>query len=169
MLVHLTEWLIVILTLYLIMVKYDFSVFIYTSLLLVLMIELFFVYNKYKKNCLEMFEDTKVAPTATELHTLDTIGMSKLWKIPGVVQTNVVGGVQAVIDSTSSDDEMATLYDTNSKYKDAELRKSYKHIDYLLEKIRLFDSKIYEALVPQWTDADYETMKKDDDDGMKSN
>lgn len=160
MFLHIVHWIIVTLVFILIMIKYEFSTHVYFTLLLILSLDLFFVYTKYKQHKTEQFEETT-------LHPLDTVGMKKVFEIPGIIQDNVVDGVQTMIDSTSADDEMSTIYDTNDRYKDVQVRKAYKHIDYLLEKIKRFDSKIYESMVPQWTDQEYEEMNKDDEEGLK--
>jgi hypothetical protein len=128
-------------------------------------VQLFFVYKHYSITTAEFFEDTPENLKCCK--TLDTATMSKLIGVPGTVTKHVNSGVQDLIDSAKSKDEYALLAPQNTKYKDENVRKEYKHIDYLLEKLKSYDENVYNKLVPNYSKDQLTAMKKEDDELMK--
>lgn len=126
----------------LLVIKMDFSWGIYVFVLALLSVQLYLVYTENKVITREEFEDSG----NTNIHPLDFTGMKQLTSVPEKVAAHVNDGIQSIIDVSKSHDNFVNLDVT--KYPDIRVRLAYKHIDYLLEKIKLFDSAIYEALVP---------------------
>jgi hypothetical protein len=175
--------MVIIILLY-VLTKKDLSGIKYIIFLMILMTELYFVVVEYTYNLnkdqtnehyAELPKTSAPQPTvtSTELNTtttdeptkftpLDTESISKLQKLPQKVSTNINSGIQDLIDSTKGDIDTTTLLPENKKYKDENIRKIYKHIDYFLEKVKIFDKNIYNVIVPTYSKTEIEKMKEDD-------
>jgi hypothetical protein len=150
------NYLVVLCICALLLTKAQFKAYTYTFVLVLLMIQLFLVYTDHKLR-IERFEEA-----AGTLETLDSTSAKRLIEIPKVIKTDVNDGIQALIDSTTSEDETSILYEKNVKYADSTVRKQYKHIDYLLEKIRIFNPVIYNTIVPTYSSEQYKAMEEQD-------
>lgn len=82
-----------------------------------------------------------------------------LWKLvdlPKRISQPISSGLDVMLESTTGKSEYSNIYQNMHQYKDANLRKQYKHIDYVLEKIKVLDKNIYNQIVPNYTNEDYE-------------
>lgn len=173
---------IVTLILLFILVKCDIPNFRYFIMFVILCGQLFFVYNEYLYNQTHLFElyeepvsnvptntstnttaNAPIVPKELECcHAVDVAKISKLKDIPNLVKSNINVGIQELIDTSKDDDDYALLAPQNTKYTDETVRKQYKHIDYLLAKIKAFDKDIYNLIVPTYINSDFDKMQQDD-------
>lgn len=130
----------------LLVVKTSFPSYTYMFVFIILSMQLFLVYTSYSTNYQheEHFYDDALAT----LHTIDTSSMQKLLSIPTVIKSNISEGIQTLIDNGNSNDKVDVIQASDSQYKDIDVRKAYKHINYFLEKVKHFDTSIYETIVP---------------------
>lgn len=124
---------------FLVIFKVKLGAFTYFVLVTLLVTQLVYVSMRLD---LEPFDDDA---TALTLHKLDTESMGNLTKLPTQIKNDVVPGIQQLIDNSKSNEEIAMIYPKD--YPDDNVRIAYKHIDYLLEKIKLFSIDIYNALM----------------------
>jgi hypothetical protein len=108
----------------------------------------------------------EISPELKCCNSLDTTKLVKLTKVPNIIKNNVNEGIEELIQTSKNKDESSFLVPQNTKYVDENVRKQYKHIDYLLEKIRLFDDDIYKVLVPSYTTQQFDDMKEEDNNLM---
>lgn len=94
------------------------------------------------------------------LQSFDANGLEKLVDLPNKMTQPISSGLDLMIETTSGKSEYANIYDNMKLYKSMQLRKEYKHIDYLLEKIKVFDKSIYNAIVPNYSKDDFEKNTK---------
>jgi hypothetical protein len=108
----------------------------------------------------------EIPPELKCCNPLDTSKLVGLTKVPNIIKNNVNEGIEELIQTSKNKDESSFLVPQNTKYVDENIRKQYKHIDYLLEKIRLFDHDIYKVLVPSYTKQQFDDMKEEDNNLM---
>jgi hypothetical protein len=163
----------IVLILVLIVIKYKFPPHTYYIICIILIGQLFFVYTKNNTYNSETFEEViqtslidQISPELKCCNKIDTEKLAKLTKVPSIVKNNVNDGIQELIESTKGKEESATLEAQNTKYTNPKVRKDYKHIDYLLEKIKLFDHDIYSAIVPTYKQQELDDMQTEDDNLM---
>lgn len=173
MLFNILHLIIVISLFVLILIKVDLNVFTYIIVVTLLSNQLYILYveNTHIQGR-EPFAITDDTSNGLKFPKVNPIKIDEyealIEKTPIVIKTHINDGIQDLIDSSKSKDEYSTLYERHDSYKDAEKRKQYKHVDYLLEKLKLADKDFYAAVVPDFTDKQYEKMKEEDDKAMET-
>lgn len=149
----------------------------YMSVFGILLVQLYFVFAQFR---LETFVDTPATdatvttvPTednaSTTLHSINTASMSKLINIPSKIQKDITGGMDDLLHTMKGkEDKVAMLMSQNKRYANQNVRKQYKHIDYLLEKVKIFNNAVYDALVPEYPKEAYDKMREEDNNAMSS-
>ena len=125
----------------LIIIKVDISIQMFLFLFSMLSIQFWLIYSKFKVSRKELFQDDLT------LHSLDIASLKKLQNLPKHAQTYINNGLDALIETTTSKTELSQLSPEDKIYSDVNVRKQYKHIDYLLQKIKEFDINVYDALI----------------------
>lgn len=139
----------------LVLIKFNMTMSMFLTLFGMLSIQLYMVYYNYCVHVKEHFSDIP------SLHNFDKQALEKLYTIPHDAQLLVSSGLDALIATTSSKTESTILSERNKNYEAESIRKEYKHIDYFLEKLHVFDANIYESLVPNFSKDDDQTMDMD--------
>lgn len=128
---------------------------------LLLSSQLALVYTELSQKNNEHFRDNP------GLQPFDANGLQKLVDLPNNMTQPISSGLDLMIENTSGKSEYSNIYNTMTSYKDTQRRKEYKHIDYLLEKIKVLDKSLYSSMVPNYTKEQYEAnarlMDKMDD------
>lgn len=132
----------------LVLIRTEFPGYLYAFVLALLFVQLFLVYTDHTKR--QVVGETYVDPSTDgySVHPLDVSGMTKLTTLPDRIKADVSEGIDELIAVSASQDSYIMLDTNDPKYADQETRKAYKHIDYFLEKLHLYDGDIYEAVVP---------------------
>jgi hypothetical protein len=133
--------LIVVSILLLILIKHEFSLVNYVFVLVILCTQLFLVRTSYACR-MEQFEDG-----VSKFRKVDTDSMSKLYGLPLQIKTHISGGIQTLIDNMKANNPVSLIQSSDAQYSDERVRKQYKYVNYMLEKIKLFDAKIYSEIV----------------------
>lgn len=171
MLFNITHLFIVLSILVLLFIKTEFPWHVYTFVLILLCTQLYLVYSDFNRK-VEEFDATSAgaqdASGALALHPLDTSALTKLTTIPDKIKFHVNEGLDDLISVGKNKDNYIQVDPndkTNTQYADKSVRLAYKHIDYLLAKIKLFDLGIYNALVPGGPAPAPDTSQQDNSGG----
>lgn len=132
---------------------------VFLSYVCVLMAQVFVVY--YNPTYFELFAEGQKDTVVVK--ALDVESLRKLVRIPLESGKKVTEGIDAVIETTSGKGDFASLYESTPRYKEEDVRKKYKHIDYMLEKTRLFDKEIYDKIVPVYSKETYDANQAEDE------
>lgn len=133
------------------------NIIVFIIMLSILITQMYMI-QKDKIINLENYEESEVL----KIKDLDLTHVKKLGDLPNVTKRNINDGLDAIISSTSGKGEFTSLYESTERYKDEGVRKAYKHIDYFLEKLNLFDGKIYDVIVPNYSKEVYDANQQKD-------
>lgn len=134
------------------------NLIVFLMMFMILSVQMYFIHTSQNQK-LESFDETD---SIIKLKDLDLTHVRKLGELPNVTKKNINEGLDAVIASTSGKGEFSSLYESTARYKDENVRKAYKHIDYFLEKVKLYDDQLYESLVPEFSKEAYDANQDKD-------
>jgi hypothetical protein len=146
--IHIT---LIVIFIILILLKYGTeSNFTFAIYLFLLTSQLTLLHLELEQKKQENFKDN------ITMQSFDAGGLQKLVELPNKMTQPISSGLDLMIENTSGKTEYSNIYSNMKNYKDINRRKEYKHIDYLLEKIKVLDKNIYATLIPNYSKEEYE-------------